>query len=46
MLEGKEALVVLTVSDHLKGGGEDLTAEQREDCYRSMVKVAAGALLA
>jgi purine-nucleoside phosphorylase len=45
MLEGKEALVVLTVSDHLKGGGEDLTAEQREDCYRSMVKVAAGALL-
>ncbi len=46
MLEGKEALVVLTVSDHLKGGGTDLTAEEREDCYRSMVKVAAGALLA
>ncbi len=46
MLEGKEALVVLTVSDHLKGGAADLTSEERESCYRSMVTVAAGALRA
>ncbi len=46
MLEGGEALVVLTVSDHLKNGGGDLTAEEREDCYASMVKIAAAALLA
>lgn len=44
--EGKEALVVLTVSDHLKSGAGDLTAQEREDCYRSMVQTAAGALTA
>lgn len=42
--EGGEALTVLTVSDHLKGGGADLTAEQREDSYQNMVEIAVAAL--
>ena len=44
MLEGGEALVVLTVSDHLKNGAGDLSSDERESCYRSMVQVAADAL--
>ncbi len=46
MLEGREALVVLTVSDHLKNGAGDLSSQEREDCYRSMVTIAATALTA
>jgi len=42
--EGKESLVVLTVSDHLVSATPELTSEEREDCYRSMVKIAATAL--
>jgi len=42
--EGKEALVVLTVSDHLVSASPELTSVEREDCYRSMVKIAAAAL--
>lgn len=44
--EGGEALVVLTVSDHLKGGGADLTSEERESCFAAMVEIAAAALFA
>ena len=44
MLEGGEALVVLTVSDHLKNGAGDLSSDERESCYRSMVQVATDAL--
>ncbi|MDO5285410.1 MAG: purine-nucleoside phosphorylase [Actinomycetia bacterium] len=44
MVEKAEALVVLTVSDHLKNGAGDLTSEERESCYRAMVQVAASAL--
>jgi purine-nucleoside phosphorylase len=44
LAEHKQALTVLTVSDHLITPGGDLTSEEREDCYRSMVKIAAGAL--
>lgn len=46
MQEGKEALVVLTASDHLLDPTEDLTAEERETSYRAMVQIAARALLA
>ncbi len=46
LAEHKQALTVLTVSDHLITPGGDLTSEEREDCYRSMVKIAAGALRA
>ena len=44
--EGKEALVVLTVSDHLVSASPELTSAEREDCYRSMVTIAAAALRA
>ena len=42
--EGKEALTVLTVSDHLTAASPELTSAEREDCYRSMVAIAAAAL--
>jgi purine-nucleoside phosphorylase len=42
--EGKEALTVLTVSDHLTAESPELTSAEREDCYRSMVAIAAAAL--
>lgn len=44
--EGGQALTVLTVSDHLKGGQDDLSAAQREDAYQGMVEVALAALRA
>jgi purine-nucleoside phosphorylase len=44
LTEGKESLVVLTVSDHLTSPSPELTSAEREDCYRSMVKIAAAAL--
>jgi purine-nucleoside phosphorylase len=44
LAEGKQALTVLTVSDHLVTPGRDLTSEERENCYRSMVAIAAAAL--
>lgn len=44
LTEGKEALVVLTVSDHLTVSSPELTSEERENCYRSMVTIAAAAL--
>lgn len=44
LAEGKEALVVLTVSDHLVSESPELTSAEREDCYRSMVAIAAAAL--
>jgi purine-nucleoside phosphorylase len=44
LAEGKQALTVLTVSDHLVTPGADLTSEERENCYRSMVTIAAAAL--
>ena len=45
-LEGKEALTVLTVSDHLKDGAGDMTAEERETQFEAALKIAAAGLLA
>ena len=45
MAEGKEALTVLTASDHLLDAAEDMTAEERETSYQAMVTVAAKALI-
>ncbi|HEX2857790.1 MAG TPA: purine-nucleoside phosphorylase [Propionibacteriaceae bacterium] len=46
-IEGAEALAVLTVSDHLRGGGGgDMTAEERETNFQASLRVAAAALLA
>lgn len=44
--EHREAAAVLTVSDHLRGGAADLTAEERETCFDDMVHMAAKALTA
>ncbi|RXW32053.1 DeoD-type purine-nucleoside phosphorylase [Propioniciclava flava] len=44
--EGAEALTVLTVSDHLVDGSNDMTAQERETLYATSVKVGAAALLA
>ena len=44
--EGGEALTVLTVSDHLFDGSQDMTSEQRETLYANSVRIAASALLA
>lgn len=41
--EGKRALAVFTVSDHLRNS-EQLTADEREECYRAMVEIGAAAL--
>lgn len=45
-IEGAEALAVLTVSDHLRHGGGDMTAEERETNFQASLRVAAAALLA
>ena len=45
MREGKEALVVLTASDHLLDASEDMSAEERETSFNAMVTIAAQALL-
>ncbi|MBB1483805.1 purine-nucleoside phosphorylase [Tessaracoccus sp. MC1865] len=43
---GKEALAVLTVSDHLKDGSGDLTAEERETMFTDSLQAAVAALRA
>lgn len=40
---GKEALTVLTVSDHLLDGSEDMTAEERESRFQGALKLAVAA---
>lgn len=45
-LEGREALAVLTVSDHLKNGAGDMTAEERETNFQNSLHIAAASLLA
>lgn len=45
-LEGAEALTVLTVSDHLKDGAGDMTADERESNFQHSLRIAAAALLA
>lgn len=45
MREGREALVVLTASDHLLDAAGDMTAEERETSFRNMVTIAARALI-
>ena len=45
-IEGAEALAVLTVSDHLRNGGGDMSAEERETNFQASLRVAAAALLA
>ena len=46
MTEGKEALAVLTVSDHLTKDGTDMSAAQRETSFSSALEIAAAALTA
>lgn len=41
---GKEALTVLTVSDHLKDGSADLTAEERETMFADSLQAAVAGL--
>lgn len=43
---GREAAAVLTVSDHLKDGSGDLTADERETLFRDSLTIALAALLA
>lgn len=43
---GKEALAVLTVSDHLKDGSADLTAEERESMFAGALGAAVAGLKA
>lgn len=43
--EGREALTVLTASDHLLDPSQDMTALERETSYAAMVQIAARALL-
>ncbi|MDO5677549.1 MAG: purine-nucleoside phosphorylase [Propionibacteriaceae bacterium] len=43
---GKEALAVLTVSDHLKDGSADLTAEERETMFADSLQAAVAGLTA
>lgn len=45
MAEGREALTVLTASDHLLDPSADMTAEERETSYAAMVTIAAQALI-
>lgn len=45
-LEGAEALTVLTVSDHLKDGSGDMSAEERETSFGNALQIAAAGLLA
>ena len=44
MTAGKEALAVLTVSDHLTKDGTDMSAAQRETSFSSALEIAAAAL--
>jgi len=46
MAEGAEALTVLTVSDHLKDGGGDMDAAERENSFGTALRIAAAALVA
>lgn len=45
-IEGTEALTVLTVSDHLKDGAGDMTADERETNFQNSLRIAAAGLLA
>lgn len=45
MTEGREALTVLTASDHLLDPTADMTPEERETSYAAMVRIAAQALV-
>lgn len=42
---GKEALTVLTVSDHLFSGEGDMTAQEREELFQNSLKLALAAAL-
>lgn len=44
-LHGKEALAVLTVSDHITIPGSDMTAEERESNFEQALKLAVAAAL-
>ena len=44
-LHGKEALAVLTVSDHMTVKSEDMTAEERETNFQGALKLAVAAAL-
>ena len=46
LAEDAEALTVLTVSDHLKDGAADMSAEQRETSFGNALRIAAAGLLA
>lgn len=43
---GKEALTVLTVSDHLFNGEADMSAQEREELFQNSLKLALAAALA
>ncbi len=45
LTEGREALTVLTASDHLLDPTADMTAQERETSYAAMVEIAARALV-
>jgi len=46
MKAGREALTVLTVSDHLKDGSGDMTADERETSFEHALRIAAAGLTA
>ena len=46
LAEDKEALTVLTVSDHLKDGAGDMTSEERETLFADALLIAAAGLTA
>lgn len=46
LAEGREALAVCTVSDHLKDGAGDMTAEERETSFLTSLKIGVAGLLA
>ena len=43
---GRQALTVLTVSDHLLDGSQDMTAEERETTFQGALSLAVAAALA
>ena len=45
MKERREALAVLTVSDHITNPAQDMSSEERETSYRSMVEIALKAIV-
>jgi purine-nucleoside phosphorylase len=45
MTEGREALAVLTASDHLLNDTEDMTSQERETSFQATLAVAAEALI-